>query len=138
VIKHYKNKGKTKMKISVNGNQAFLFDSAEDGLMLCAAFGTQVYDRKEKKEVKMKNEFEMIVNFLKKNGMDSNMDRLMALYKAGLTFEKAVQVYERNKERYGKYDKGFAAFHFFVADVLAAKDETKIRPYAVNEDDVPY
>jgi hypothetical protein len=131
----YKLRSMDKVRVSVSGDQLFIFEDKNDGTLILTAFTTQapVMSKPEKRDRKKaeQNQYDKIISLLESRGMVINKKRLLREFESGLSLNIATQLVEQHAEKYSKYagEKGFISFNLFLADYVNF-NKAEVKPYA--------
>lgn len=134
---------------SVYQQKLFLFDTGAEGAYIGEAVllpeFTDMAKVERKEQIQLhKNDFEIMVEFLKRQGMtvgETQKARLVEIFKDGLTLTQASEIVEANQDKYNSYrnNPGLNTQQvslvlinlFFTHAAASLGGEERLRPYAV-------
>lgn len=135
----------TPVQISRYKDKLFIFEQAQDGVLLGEALARQPFDRSpETKSIKISpDELSMILRFLEQHSMIVDRPTLIELHHKGLTLAQTKQIFHHNQARYTDYmrkmnqpetRKRVALFNAFILDCQKSMVSNHVPTYASHKD----
>jgi len=141
----FSNHKSTPVKISRYHDKLFIFEPADNGILLGEAMPMIPPEHPVKSPVIdiEKGELEKIISFLEHHDMTVDRPALIETYHKGLSLERAKSIFNHNHNRYMAYRKkmkqpdrviGMAVFNAFILDCQAHHRKMPVAPYAIHGD----
>ena len=139
----FSNHKSTPVKISCYHDKLFIFEPADNGILL----GEALLQKSPEKPVTYpvmeleKNELEQIIEFLENHSMTIDRPLLIETHNKGLPLNTAKNIVKQNHSRYMTYRnkinqpdhvKGMAVFNAFILDCQAHLRRETVAPYAIH------
>jgi len=139
----FSNHKGTPVKISHYHDKLFIFEPAENGILLGEALLQTPPEQPVKRPVidVEKSELEQIIDFLEHHAMTVDRPLLIETYNKGLSLNTAKNIFNQNHTRYMAYRermkqsehvKGMAVFNAFILDCQAHHRKEPVAPYAIH------
>ena len=139
----FSNHKGTPVKISCYHDKLFIFEPADNGILL----GEALLQKSPEQPVKHpvidleKSELEQVIEFLEGHAMTIDRPLLIETHNKGLSLNTVKNIFNQNHSRYMAYlkkikqsdhVKGMAVFNAFILDCQAHLRKEPVAPYAIH------